>query len=183
MEIAGLGIVERNSVDVAAAVEKIKQSKPQTIITISSYKSSAAFIKAMHVEGVQPLFWNMSFVGSRQLTSELGKDALGTQISQGMPATWDEINLIVKECGTLYLQKDKKDLDYVSLEWFIAAKVFVEGFTRAGQNLTRNRMIKALESMSHYDTGGFFVNFGPNHHKGLEYIDLTIVSSSGRFLQ
>lgn len=183
IEIVGLGTVERNSVDVAAAVASIKESKPQTIIVISTYKSSAAFTKAMRAEGVEPFFWNISFVGSRPLVSELGKSASGIQISQVVPAPWDDVNPIVKEYKKLYLQKYKAEWDYVSLEGFIAAKVFVEGLTRSGPKLTREGVIKALESMSNFDTGGFFVKFGPTRHTGSEYVDLTVISSTGKFLR
>lgn len=182
IEIVGFGTVERNSLDVAAAIEKIKQSKPQAVIMISTYKSCAAFIKGMRAQGVEPLFWNISFVGSRPLASELGKNASGVQISQVVPAPWDDVNPIIKEYRTLYLQKNKNEWDYVSLEGFIAAKVFVEGLTRAGPNLTRNGLIKALESMSNFDAGGFFVKLGPNRHEGSEFVDLTMISSTGRFL-
>ncbi|AMP01167.1 receptor ligand binding region family protein [Collimonas arenae] len=51
IEVVGLGTVERNSVDVADAVAKIRQSKPQTVIVVSAYNSSAAFIKAMIAAG------------------------------------------------------------------------------------------------------------------------------------
>jgi branched-chain amino acid transport system substrate-binding protein len=181
IEVAALGTVERNSVDVAAAVQAIKKSKPQVIILISAYKSCAAFIKAMRAEGVQPSFWNISFVGSRQLASELGKNASGIQISQVVPAPWDDVNPVVKEYKTLYVQKDKNEWDFVSLEGFIAAKVFVEGLTRAGANLSREGLIKALESMSAFDAGGFMIKFGPDRHEGSEFVDLTIISSTGRF--
>lgn len=182
IEIVSFGTVERNSLDVAAAVAKIQPSKPQAVILISTYKSCAAFIKGMRAQGVEPLFWNISFVGSRPLANELGKSASGIQISQVMPAPWDDVNPIVKEYRTLYLQKGNNEWDYVSLEGFIAAKVFVEGLTRAGPNLTRIGMIKALESMRNFDTGGFFVKYGPNRHEGSEFVDLTMISSSGKFL-
>jgi branched-chain amino acid transport system substrate-binding protein len=183
MEVVSLGTVERNSVDVATAVEKIKQSKPQAVVMISAYTSCAAFIKAMVAAGAHTSFWNISFVGSQALARELGKDASGVQISQVVPAPWDDINPVIKEYRKLYLQNGKKEWDYVSLEGFIAAKVFVEGLTRAGTNLTRDGLIKALESMNAYDTGGFIVRFSPARHNGSEFVDLTMISKTGKFLR
>ncbi|HWX01932.1 ABC transporter substrate-binding protein [Collimonas sp.] len=182
IEVAGLGTVERNSVDVSDAVAKIRASKPQTVIMVSAYNSSAAFIKAMIAAGSPPSFWNISFVGSQQLVSALGKDASGVQISQVMPAPWDETHAIVKEYRKYYLQDGKRQWDYVSMEGFIAAKVFVEGLRRAGSNLSRDSLIRALETISHYDAGGYFITFSPGSHNGSEFVDLTMVAKSGRFL-
>ena len=182
IEVAGLGTVERNSVDVSDAVAKIRASKPQTVIMVSAYNSSAAFIKAMIAAGSPPSFWNISFVGSQQLVTALGKDASGVQISQVMPAPWDETHAIVKEYRKYYLQDGKKQWDYVSMEGFIAAKVFVEGLRRAGSNLSRDSLIRALETINHYDAGGYFITFSPSSHNGSEFVDLTMVAKSGRFL-
>jgi branched-chain amino acid transport system substrate-binding protein len=183
IEIVGTGTVERNSSDVAAAVAKIKESKPQAIIMVAAYNSSATFIKAMLAQGVQPIFWNISFVGSQALARELGKDARGVQISQVVPAPWDDINPIVKEYRKIYQQGGKREFDYVSMESFIAAKVFVEGLKRAGSSPTREGLVKALESMSSYDVGGLMVRYGPNQHNGSSFVDLTIISRDGRFLR
>jgi ABC-type branched-subunit amino acid transport system substrate-binding protein len=183
IEVIGLGTVERNSVDVASAVQKIKQSEPQAIVMVSAYKSCAAFIKAMLAEGKRPLFWNISFVGSRALAAELGSHASGVHISQVMPAPWDDINPVVKEYRALYMQKGNRDWDYVSMEGFIAAKVFVEALRRTGRDLTRENLISAIESMTAYDAGGFVVNFGPERRNGSAFVDLTMVARNGKFLR
>jgi branched-chain amino acid transport system substrate-binding protein len=183
LEVAAVGTVERNSVNVADAVRKIKASDPQAIVMVSAYTSCAAFIKAMLAEGKRPLFWNISFVGSQALARELGGDASGVNISQVMPAPWDDVNPVVREYRKLYIQNGKREWDYVSMEGFIAAKVLVEGLRRAGRDLTRERLIAALESMSAYDAGGFVVRFGPARHNGSNFVDLTMISRNGKFLR
>jgi branched-chain amino acid transport system substrate-binding protein len=180
LDVVGMGTVERNSSNVADAVNKIKQSDPQAVVMISAYTSCAAFIKAMKTQGAQPLFWNISFVGSQALARELGPDGVGVQISQVMVAPWDDINPVVKEYKRLFVKPGESE-GYVSLEGFVAAKVLVEGLRRAGPNLTRDGFIKAVESMSAYDTGGFGVRFTPRQHAGSDYVDLTIISKNGKF--
>ncbi len=180
LEVVGMGTVERNSTDVADAVNKIRQSDAQAVVMISAYTSCAAFIKAMKAQGAQPLFWNISFVGSQALARELGPDGVGVQISQVMVAPWDDVNPVVKEYKHLFVKPGESE-GYVSLEGFVAAKVLVEGLRRAGPNLTRDGFIKAVESMSAYDAGGFVVRFGPRQHAGSDYVDLTIISKNGKF--
>ena len=74
LKIVATGTVERNTVDVAAAVKSISKVEPQAIIMISAYKSCAAFIKAMRAAGFNPQFMNVSFVGSKALAHETGVD-------------------------------------------------------------------------------------------------------------
>ncbi|MDY7536860.1 ABC transporter substrate-binding protein [Undibacterium sp. RTI2.1] len=184
IEVIGIATVERNSVDVAPAVAKIKQAKPQAVIMISAYKSCAAFIKEMVKDPVgAPIFWNISFVGSQALSKELGSEGRGVMISQVVPAPWEEINPLIKEYKTLYANKPGREPGYVSLEGFIAAKVFVEGLKRAGSSLTRDSFIKAMESMGAYDAGGFSVKFSPTNHNASHFVELTVIGKDGKFMK
>ena len=181
LEVLATASVERNSVDVAAAVAKLKAAQPRAVVMISAYKSSAAFIRAMRKDNDRvPFFWNVSFVGSRALADELGPEANGVMISQVMPSPLDETLSIVKEYRKLYLNKPGREADYASLEGFIAAKVFVEGLRHVKGEPTRKNFVHALETMGTYNLGGYTVKFAPGNHNGSNYVDLSIITRSGR---
>ena len=176
--------VERNSVDVNKAVDRMMAKKPEVIIQISAYSSCAAFIKAMHRRGYNGQFYNLSFVGSQALSDALASEGSGVVISQVMPFPWSSANSpIVGEYIKVMKKAGIKDLNFSSLEGYIDARIFVEGLRRAGQNLTRERFIAALETinMQNYDGGGFDVNFSPSNHNGSKYIDMTMISKDGKF--
>jgi branched-chain amino acid transport system substrate-binding protein len=80
------GTVERNTVDVAAAVASINAANPQAVVQISAYKSCAAYIRAARKAGYGGSFYNVSFVGTQALADELGKDGAGVVVSQVVPA-------------------------------------------------------------------------------------------------
>ncbi|MEO7762153.1 MAG: ABC transporter substrate-binding protein [Casimicrobiaceae bacterium] len=69
LAITVTGTVERNTIDVAAAVKTIAKTEPQAVVMISAYKSCAAFIREMKKAGSVPQFINVSFVGSRALAT------------------------------------------------------------------------------------------------------------------
>ncbi len=184
LEIAATGTVERNSSDVAAAVAAIGKSNPQAVIQISAYKSCAAFIKAMKSAGVFPQYMNVSFVGARALAQELGKDGRGVGISQVVPFPWNAGMPVVRDYQKLFLAKNGKEAySFTSLEGFIAAKVMVEGLRRAGRDLTRERLVTALESMNDYDVGGFSVTYSPSDHTGSRFVELTAIGKDGVFVR
>ncbi len=179
LEIVATGTVERNTVDVAAAVGTLAKSKSDAIIMVSAYKSCAAFIKAMKLAGGLQQFWNVSFVGSKALSRELGEDGRGVQISQVMPFPWSGASPIVYEYQNRIGGPD--NYSFTSLEGFIAAKVLVEGLKRAGKNPTRESLVDGLASMGKVDLGGFTVNYTPTNHNGSSFVDLTIISKNGSF--
>jgi ABC-type branched-subunit amino acid transport system substrate-binding protein len=182
LEVAARATVERNTIEVTKAVQTMVAAKPYAIVMIGAYKACAEFIRQMKKAGSNPTFWNVSFVGSKALAKELGKEGRGVQISQVVPFPWDNSVPVVKEYRGL-LGDAKNEPGFGSLEGFIAAKVMVEGLRRAGKNLTRESFIKAMESMADFDTGGFKVTFGPADHNASTFVDLTIISKDQRFVR
>ena len=183
LDVVAKATVERNTVEVAKAVEAMKKAQPQAVVMISAYTSCAAFIKEMKKAGANPTFWNVSFVGSKALAQALGPDGRGVQISQVVPFPWDGSVPVVKEYRALLAESGQGEPGFGSLEGFIAAKVMVEGLRRAGKNLTRESFIKAMESMSDYDAGGFKVSYSPENHNGSKFVDLTIISRDQKFVR
>ncbi len=175
--------VERNSVDVAKAVEKLIAKRPDAIIQISAYSSCAAYIKEMRKAGYNGQFYNVSFVGSQALANTLGKEGPGVVISQVVPFPWKGTFPIVTEYTRVMNKAGITDLNFSSLEGFIAAKVFVEGLKRAGHGLTRASLIASLESIntSNFDVGGFDVNFSGTNHNGSKYVDMTVITKDAKF--
>jgi branched-chain amino acid transport system substrate-binding protein len=75
----------------------------------------------------------------------------------------------------------RPEYSFTSLELFIAAKVTVEAIRRAGPTLTRETLLRALDSMSSYDVGGYVVSFSPKNHNGSKFVDLTIIGRDLKF--
>ena len=183
MQIAATGTVERNTTNVAEAVKTINAAEPEATIMISAYTSVAEFVRQMKKAGSVSQFFNVSFVGSKALAEALGKDGYGVMISQVVPFPWSPLTPIVKEYLDLAKRAGNVDVNFSSLEGFIAAKVLTEGLRRAGKEPTREKFVAAMESMSNYEIGGFAVRFGPDNHNGSQYVDLSMIGRDGRFIR
>jgi branched-chain amino acid transport system substrate-binding protein len=175
--------VERNTVEVAKALETLLPAAPEAIVQISAYKSCAAFIKQSRAKGYGGQFFNVSFVGSKALADELGDAGVGVVISQVVPFPYIPSTAVVREYQQRMTEAGEKQIDFSSLEGYLSAKVFVEGVRRAGRNLTRESLITAIESMHDYNMGGFTVTYGPKDHMGSSYTDLTIIGKGGKFVR
>ena len=184
LALVELATVERNSSDVMPAVKKILPKHPDAIIQISAYSASAAYIKAMRKAGYLGQFYNVSFVGSQALSDTLGTDGPGVVISQVVPFPWHIATPIVAEYQKVMKKAGITDLNFSSLEGFVAAKVFTEGLRRAGRDLTREKFLRALETINpnSFDVGGFDVTFSPSNHNGSKFVDITVIVKDKKFL-
>ncbi len=173
--------VERNSVDVAKAIEPIAKTNPQAVIMVTLYKPTAAFVKGMKKAGQNPMFMTLSPVGTEQLIQELGPDARGIGISQVVPYPWNDVVPLVRDYQKL--SGKSGSYSYYGMEAFLMARTMVEGLKRAGKDLTREKFVSSMESINNTDFGGYRINYSANNRLGSRFVELTVVGSGGKLLK
>jgi len=173
--------VERNSVDVAAAVANITAAKPDAVVQISAYKSCAAYIRAARAAGYGGTFYNVSFVGTQALADELGKDGAGVVVSQVVPTPYSASRPITREfIDAIGKGGNKVQPNFSSMEGFLAAKLFAEGLRRAGSRATRESFISGMESIGETSLGGFQVSLSASNHVASRYAELSMLTGDGK---
>lgn len=178
---SAVGTVERNSLDVAKAVESIGKATPQAVIMVTLYKPTAVFVKAMKKAGQNPMLMTLSPVGAEQLVQELGNDARGIGISQVMPYPWNDTIAAVRDYQRLLGKQGS--FSYYGIEGYMMARVMVEALRKAGKDLTREKLVNALESLSNQDFGGYRVTYGPDSRSGSRFVELTVIGPAGKILK
>ncbi|MEK8033659.1 ABC transporter substrate-binding protein [Ideonella sp. DXS29W] len=179
LEPVATATVERNSVDVAKAVAEIMPKQPNAVVQISAYKSCAAFIRESRKAGFGGSFFNVSFVGTQALADELKADGAGVMISQVMPFPYTASLPVTREFQAA-AAKTGVQVNYSSLEGYLAAKVFTEGLRRTQRSASRDQFIESLESIQRQDFGGFVVDFGPRDHVASSFVDLSMLTGDGK---
>lgn len=173
--------VERNSVDVAGAVKTLVAAGPDAVVQISAYKSCAAFIREARKAGYGGTYYNVSFVGTQALADELGKDGAGVVVSQVMPSPYSAARPITREFVDAVKAAGKDaQVNFSSMEGYMAAKLFTDGLRRAGAKLTRESLIAGLEGMGSQQVGGFPVSFSPTDHVASSFVELSMLTGDGR---
>jgi branched-chain amino acid transport system substrate-binding protein len=108
----------------------------------------------------------------------LGDNARGVIVSQVFP---DSLNFaLVKEAADMARAKDIPSVSPAMLEGFTAAKVLVEALRRVPGKVTREKIQAVLDGFGKFDLGGLEVSYSPKDHTGLDFSDLSIISS-GKF--
>jgi len=100
-----------------------------------------------------------------------------------VPFPWSGNVGIVRDYQKAMKDSGATDLSFTSLEGYIAARILIEGLKRTGKDLTREKLIAALEAMNRIEVGGFLVAFSPKSHDASAFVDLTIIGKDGRFVR
>lgn len=183
MEPVARGKISRGSTDVEAAVRAVAAARPQVVICGSFGKSLVEFVTRMQLTGERPTFYALSFFTAGNSIAQLGLNARGIGVTQVMPNPLDIGVPLVREYQDL-MRRYAPDarLTPISLEGFVTAKVLVEALRRSGPAPTRARFIEALESMRDYDIGAVRLTYTPQQHNGLKFVDISVVSDTGRIM-
>jgi len=175
-----VGTVERNSLDVAKAVESISKATPQAVVMVTLYKPTSAFVKSMKKAGQNPMFMTLSPVGAEQLVQELGNEARGIGISQVMPYPWNDTVSVVREYQRLLGKQGK--FSYYGIEGYMMARVLVDALKKQAKDVSREKTVSTLEGLSQ-DFGGYRVSYGPESRQGSRFVELTVIGPGGKVLK
>ena len=171
------GRYTRNTTNVEGALGTIldADTEPKAIIMVGAYGPCAEFIRQARVDLPDALFVNVSFVGSVPLLHNLGADAEGVIVTQVVPHYESDLP------GVADYRRDLKEFgkgaepEFVSLEGYVAARVFVEGLKKAPA-MTREGVIDGLESLSDLDIGiGVPVSYSASNHQASHQVWPTVI--------
>jgi len=178
-EPAAAASYQRQTSLAGAAIDTVRASNPEAVVIVGPANTVAPIIKQAHSKGWKPLFVTVSFVGTDELISEAGQDAEGAVITQVVPPYYmteqKSVALYRRELGKYFPSEQP---NFVSLEGFVDAMVMVEGLKRAGKDLTREGLIRAIESIHDHDMGlgpQLKLNYSAKEHKGFDHVIPTVI--------
>jgi len=172
MKPHALATYERNTMNVEAGVEKIAASGADAVVMVGTYAPLSKYVKLSRERGFNPLFLNVSFIGTEAFAEDVGSAGDGVVITQVVPPP-DQVELeavkLYRDALARYGEGGKPN--FVSFEGFIDAMVLVEAIERTGPNLTREGLIETFEGMQGLDLGiGEPVSFSTSSHQGLKKV-------------
>ena len=168
------------------AIKTLMAAKPQAIIMVATGAAAAAFIEGYRAEGGKAQLFAHSGADIEQIAKRLAEEQMqGLAIAQVTPSPYKISSRLTKEFLDAVAKADKLEVpaSYAMMEGYIAAKVIVEAVRRQGAKPTREGMVAALDAMDSYDLGGYIVGFKPNARTGSHFVELSIVSGTGKIRQ
>ncbi len=181
LEPVARGSYVRGTHDIKEGLEKIMESGAEAVVMIGTSDPCANFIRKALQNDFSPIFYMVSFVGAKELSRNLmNADTAGVDIlmSQVVPPPRTPDGGIapsaVEFTRLLARYYPGEEPNFVGFEGYINAKVLVEGLERAGEQLTRESFLEAINSMNDFSLGpDVRLSFGPKDHQGMDTIYFT----------
>jgi branched-chain amino acid transport system substrate-binding protein len=162
-----------------AAIDAVRNASPEAVVVVGPANTVAPILKQAHNKGWNPLFLTVSFVGTDELIAEAGSDAEGVVITQVVPPYYlTDFKTVQLYRRALSKYFPSEQPNFVSLEGFVDAFTLVEGLKRAGKDLTREGLIRGIESIHDLDIGlgsQLKLDYGPRDHKGFDHVLPTVI--------
>jgi ABC-type branched-subunit amino acid transport system substrate-binding protein/predicted Ser/Thr protein kinase len=177
----------RNTLQVEQAVAAVvRREDIRAVVMVPVYGPATRFIQEVKDARGDVIFTSTSFVDSEALAEglmQLGrKYAEGVIVTQVVPPVDSQASLVLRYRAMLKKYHPSEAPGSVSLEGYITAAIFVEGLRRAGDNLTTEALVEALESIQDLDIGiGTPIKFGPSAHQASHKVWGLQLERSGRY--
>ena len=170
---------QRQTSQVGGAIDTVRSANPEAVVLVGPANTVAPILKQSHAKGWKPLFLTVSFVGTDDLIQEAGPDAEGIVVTQVVPPYYlTELKTVALYRRTVSKYFPSAQPNFVSLEGFVDAMVLVEGLKRAGKELTREGLIRGIESIHELDIGlgpQLKLDYSAKDHKGFDHVIPTVV--------
>ena len=175
------GRYERNTINVEQGILTILEApiKPKVIIMVGAYGACAKFIRIMKRVLSDTIYMNVSFVASTALKNALGPDGEGVIITQVVPHFESNLPLTLEYLKDLKSYDPEAEPDFLSLEGYIVARIFIEGLKRAGPDVDKETIIDAILSINNLDIGlGIPISYKNDSHQGSQMVWPTVIRNN-----
>jgi branched-chain amino acid transport system substrate-binding protein len=176
---------ERNTLAVEGAVADLIMAKtrPRAVVMIGAYAPCAKFIRLCRDSDLNPLFMNVSFVGSRWLATVLGNTDARIIVTQVVPDPSDDrLPIAVEYRADLKGMDSSACASFGDFEGYIAARILTLGLEKIQGAPTREAIVDALENLGRFDIGlGEPMHLSPTDHQASHRVWPTVLKE-GRFL-
>ncbi|MBV8657117.1 MAG: ABC transporter substrate-binding protein [Burkholderiales bacterium] len=183
--LVGLSVVSASAapgdaVKLNAAAKYLLSESVDAIMMANTPATSGGFLKAYRGIGGGGQIFALSSVGSGQAMVDIaGTDAArGAGISQIMPFVYADSSPLVREYHA-FAKRNNLRTGYIELEYYVAARVFVDSLRRAGRNPTGESLMKTLDATQDLGLGEYHISFTPDAHVGSKFVEMTVIGTDG----
>ena len=172
---------DRAKWDFSKIAPLVASSDVQAVLFMGSGNGVVDGVAAIRKAGSRAQIVTFSNNASGGFVKSLKDNARGVIVTQVFPYERSLSAPMVKEAHDLAVAKGLEGVSPAMLEGFAAAKVLVAALKRAGPSPTRAKVQQALEGMNKVDIGGLEISYSATDHTGLDFVDLSIIGTDGKF--
>ncbi|MET0312407.1 MAG: ABC transporter substrate-binding protein [Burkholderiaceae bacterium] len=161
------------------AIDKSLAARPESVLVIADARAAATAIRELRAKGFRGPIYGFSNTGESMLAEQLGAAGAGVVVVRVVPKSDNAKLAVVRELQADAAAANAGKPNVYMLEGYIAARVYSEALRRAGKDVNRARLKKALDGLDDVNVGGFRVHFA-EERVASKLVELSLIDSQGR---
>ncbi len=172
LTLTSSGSYDTKSSDISEGLNNAMKGNPGVVAIFGIVNQAGNFVKSAYKinPSIKFYFTSEGFDNANYIINLLeGDEAVeNIYITQLFPNPWDTHTTFLQKYHELSKKYDPEYLlNYLRVEGYVNAMVLVKAIEMAGEDPTREGLIKALKSMNKVDIDGIKINYGEDDYQGL----------------
>lgn len=175
---------KRADIDFSAQAAKLKESGAEAVIVQAVYREPPRLAEQCHAIGFNPVFIGPSPIVLAKTIELGGKHVEGLIGVEVYPLPTEPGAFLDQYRADMAKYSPGLPIDTTNLYGYQKAALFVEAMQRAGRNLTRESVLKAIESIKDWDPGwGLKYGYGGDNRRGMSNAGRLVVVKDGKWVK
>jgi branched-chain amino acid transport system substrate-binding protein len=173
---------KRADIDFSSQAAKLKESGAEAVILQAVYREPPRLAEQCHAIGYYPQFIGPSPIVVEKTIELGGKHVEGMIGVEAYPLPTDPGPFLDRYRADMKKYFPILALDTTNLYGYQKAALFVEALQRTGRNLTRDSLLKSIESIKDWDPGwGLKYSYGGDNRRGMSRAARLVVVRDGKW--
>jgi branched-chain amino acid transport system substrate-binding protein len=169
--------------DYASDAARIVTADAEAVLMLANVTHSVGLIRAIRAKSANPYILNLAGQANAGFVKALQGESALAAFAAFTPNPWSERAAISKEYrDAIKAFSNEENYSFLSLEAYINAKMLTTALksTRASSS---EQISGALSAMRDVDLGGFSAGYGAGRRDASSFVDLAVMTKTGRFAQ
>ena len=154
LKVVGKELYKRGAIDFSSQVFKMRKANPDIVILQSVTRESAAILSEMKKIGWNPITMGTAAAADAKVIELAGSAAKKFYVAHSVEQPQAQIPGMKALLNQVRAYSPKTKVSSYFTIGYISGMIMVEGLKRAGRDLTREKLVEALESMKRWDPNG-----------------------------
>ena len=175
---------KRADIDFSSQAAKLKESGAEAVILQAVYREPPRLAEQCHAIGYNPLFIGPSPIVLAKTIELGGKHVDGMMGIEVYPLPTEPGKFLDQYRADMAKYFPNLPIDTTNLYGYQKAALFAEAMQRAGKDLTRDSVLKAIESIRDWDPGwGLKYGYGGDNRRGMSNAGRLVIVKDGKWVK
>lgn len=164
------------------AVKQLLAAKPSAMLLFTAGNVSTDVALAARTLSPGLPIAGLSVTLSSKAIAKLGVKASGIALTMILPDANSTKHLLIRRFQSAMRASKQDDFNSKSLEGYVNAQLMIEALKKVGRNPSRSELRESISTLRSIDLGGYRVDFSSRSSVGSDYVELGVLSRSGRLV-